>query len=696
MIAGLLLATLLPARLDPPQPFPAILTDAPEFSALAPGVEYGQYDLYTREGPIVVHALAVAPHAPNISLDSVLSADALTSNGETLSSMAHRTNAIGGINGDYFDIGNTNRPTNIVVHDGALIRTPRKRYALLVTSDGSAHIAEDAFHGNVTLGTHAVVLDAVNTLPPPDGGTAIVTPVFGNVPPQENLTLVHLVPTDGTPPFCTYRVTGIADSSQSSPAGYYLAIGINAYASTGVPDAGDTIAVNGDLAPFPLASVVAAVGGGPLLLDGGMPADDPDGPNGGEFAQRIPESGAAIAPDGTLFLLEVDGREPDRSVGVTRPEFTSLMRAVGAVRGMAFDGGGSSEMVARTATQTEAIVQGAPSDGRERRIADGLFIYDAAPPEPASQVLAAPSQIHAMPGARVPLRVAFGDRDDRVVSDDAAVELQVEPASLGTIDDGAFVASHAGSGAIVIRSGTFVREIPVEVDDDPARVAILPHDPSAPRGGSVDLRARAFDSAGYELALPAALPWRALNGTIDARGVLAAGGSNALVSLLLGDHLSNVTVVVGFHDVPLATDRARAMTVPRGAEAGVTERAPCDACTSLTYALGTDERAAYLILEQPLPSHSVAIAFDLYDNGGGGLLKVALRNAIDEEVLLPAGTLDRDGWRSVEIRLPSELAQPARLTALYVIGAHAGMQMRGTFAIRNLHAIAAGTADTRP
>ena len=48
----------------------------------------------------------------------MLAHDALTSSGETISSMAHRSGAIAGINADYFDIGNTNRPTNVVVHDG--------------------------------------------------------------------------------------------------------------------------------------------------------------------------------------------------------------------------------------------------------------------------------------------------------------------------------------------------------------------------------------------------------------------------------------------------------------------------------------------------------------------------------------------------------------------------------------------------
>jgi hypothetical protein len=490
-------------------------------------------------------------------------------------------------------------------------------------------------------------------------------------------------------------VLGVADNTASAPAGYYLAVGRAAYDPNAVPLPGTVVSVSGDLAPVPLAHLIAAIGGGPLLLDDGAPAIDPDGPNGAEFLLRFPSSGAALAPDGTLFLIEVDGREPDHSTGVTRAEFASLMRAFGAVRGMAFDGGGSSELVAETPAETQAVAQNRPSDGRERKIADGLFIYDTASPEPPSQIVAAPPMIHAMPAARVPLRVAFADRSDRVVNDAAPVDIEVEPETLGKVEAGAFVASQPGTGRIVIRSGSFAHEIPVEVTADPARVEILPRDPSAALNGTVTLHAQAFDAHGYALAMPASLPWRALHAAIDPSGTLQAGSSNALVSLLLGDHLANASVSVGYHDEPLHDLFPRVLTVPRDERASVTEHDPCATCTSLAYDLSSTERAAYLVLEAPLPPQTVAIGFDVFDDGSGALLKLALRNAIDEDVLLSVGPLDHPGWRTVNVRLPADLAQPARLTAIYVIGAHAGTNAQGTIAIRALHAVLAGTIDTR-
>jgi hypothetical protein len=692
MLLTLLLA-VLPGHLDPAPPFPRIAFDAPTIERIAPGVEYGEYDMVTDAGPIVVHAIAIDPHAPDIGLNSVLASDTLASGGETISSMARRTGAIAGINGDYFDIGNTNRPTNVVVRGNTLISTPTKRYALAIGSDGLPQITEMQFAGTLTLADRTDALDAINHLP--DGGTSLLTPAFGRVPPSNNLTLVGLVPTNGTPPFATYRVTGVLDNTTVQPAGYYLAIGLDAYARIGVPDIGETIAASGDLAPMSLAKLVAAIGGGPLILDAGVWVDDPDGPNGGEYAQRIPCSGAAVAPDGTLFLLEVDGRQPGFSVGVTRPEFAALMRAFGAVRGMAFDGGGSSELVARTPGDIDTTLVNSPSDGRERKVADGIFVYDSAPVGPPSQIVAEPLTVRAFAGAAVNVRFSAADAAEHVVTAPGPIDVRVAPAGLGTYRDGIFTAQATGSGTLVARSGALELRVPLRIYDQPARLVILPQDPSVAQGGRLTLQARAYDAQGYAIAVPAQLPWRATGAAIDSSGTLDAGTSDALVSLLLGDHLANAHVTVGFHDAPLAVTPSF-MSAPRGGDGNAVSSPDCPSCMQLQYALGPQERAAYLLTNVTLPQHSVAVAFDVLDDGNGEQLKLALRNAINEEVLLTVDTMDHAGWRSVVVHLPQELAQPARLVAIYVIARSAPASMQGSIEVKNLRAVVAGTKADRP
>ena len=83
----------------------------------------------------------------------------MISSGETVSSMSLRGDAVAGINGDYFDIGNTNQPLNLVVQDGRLVRTPSKRYALDVLRDGTVRFDTFAFSGTVHYGATRRALD---------------------------------------------------------------------------------------------------------------------------------------------------------------------------------------------------------------------------------------------------------------------------------------------------------------------------------------------------------------------------------------------------------------------------------------------------------------------------------------------------------------------------------------------------------
>ena len=170
-----------------------------------------------------------------------------------------------------------------------------------------------------------------------------------------------------------------------------------------------------------------------MILHGGTWYDDPDAPYREENARRVPVSGAAIAPDGRLFLIEVDGRQAELSIGLKRPEFSALMRSLGATEGLLFDGGGSSTMVVRRLGDSGAGVVNSPSDGKERPVADGLFVYSTAPVGPAVRLVARPGVVRAVPGAGVALRVAAVDAANNVAANGGAVQVSVAPASLGSV-----------------------------------------------------------------------------------------------------------------------------------------------------------------------------------------------------------------------------------------------------------------------
>jgi hypothetical protein len=212
----------LPETLAPPAPFPFVIAQSHETEFVAPGVRRGTYRLQTTDGPIVVTVVAVDPREPTVRFETVVANDRMVSSGETVSSMARRIGAVAGVNADYFDIGQTNQPLNIVVRDGALLRTPSKRIVLDVRSDRTIAFENVAFSGTVRYGATTLPVTTVNEWPP-QGGVGVLTPAYGAPKRNPDVTIVPLVAIDEAhlPSDLggTYRAAGPNASSRPTIAG---------------------------------------------------------------------------------------------------------------------------------------------------------------------------------------------------------------------------------------------------------------------------------------------------------------------------------------------------------------------------------------------------------------------------------------------------------------------------------------------
>jgi hypothetical protein len=90
--------------------------------------------------------------------------------------------------------------------------------------------------------------------------------------------------------------------------------------------------------PFDLNNVYNAVSGFLMLLENGQ--------NVGSDEARHPRTAAGVSRDGRyLYLLIIDGRQPDYSVGATTRETAEWMRQLGAHNALNLDGGGSTTLV---------------------------------------------------------------------------------------------------------------------------------------------------------------------------------------------------------------------------------------------------------------------------------------------------------------------------------------------------------------
>lgn len=349
--------------------------------ATAPGVAFGKYVARTDDGPLAVSLLDVNPADPTVRFDSVLADDKIFSGAERTSSMAQRTGAVAGIDGDYFDMGGTSAPQGLMVRGGVLLHSPNEmRETLAVHRDKS--ITFDLFHfgGTVTTARGRAPITMFNDWPP--GEVGLVTPDLGRLPASPNVTFVALSP---EAEHGRYRVDEVTPLTERRPASFGLAFGPLARAK--LPRPGETVQVEYAVTPS-IDDVVAAVASGPVLLKDGAWYEDPHAPAPGERDVRWPVVGVGKLPNGRLLWAAVDGRYYDISIGMTRPEFAALLERFGVRDAIALDSGGSVTMVARVPGEELATVRNHPSDsGGERWVANGLFIYSSAPASPLADLL---------------------------------------------------------------------------------------------------------------------------------------------------------------------------------------------------------------------------------------------------------------------------------------------------------------------
>jgi hypothetical protein len=120
----------------------------------------------------------------------------------------------------------------------------------------------------------------------------------------------------------------------------------------------------------------AALSGGPILVrEGKRQKIRAAADNAYEFSsmlERHPRSAIGWNQD-SYFLVEVDGRQQDLSVGMTLDELSTFLVKLGCQEAMNLDGGGSSTL------WYDGEVRNNPCDGYERTIANSLMVLRKEP-----------------------------------------------------------------------------------------------------------------------------------------------------------------------------------------------------------------------------------------------------------------------------------------------------------------------------
>jgi hypothetical protein len=310
-----------------------------QVAELAKGVILSSQVLRTARGPDLINQLDIDLTSPTVHLGVIEAYNRLISPDEVLSSMAKRSGAIAGVNGDYFEIHGPGRPIGMLEIDGQLLQSPVSYPVLGITTTGAVTIGTPSFSGSVNNGSASHPLTSVNIYGDATrDGLVLITPALGGAISVAGDTVALLQPQNGG----YYTVQSVSSNTRSLPAlsAQYALIG-GGPAKTWLAanlHPGNQIHVSENVvSDAPLAQ---AIGGGPIIVRNGAIYHDPHPPASAEIGKLEPATTVGVTRDGRHVILVVfDGRGagPTKSVGLTYADVASYMLAHGAYNAMLFD-----------------------------------------------------------------------------------------------------------------------------------------------------------------------------------------------------------------------------------------------------------------------------------------------------------------------------------------------------------------------
>ena len=357
---------------------------------LFPGVTYETGVQFTPHGPVAIHVVRGPRPVGLYRLRPVLSNESVVRR-ETVSAMQRRlaTQAtVVGVNGDLFRWAD-GKPSGILLRDGVLVSPPNgERSSAGITLDGTLDVRRVKFFGTWRGAGQRRALNDFNEAPGPNG-ISLFTSDWGAAAPRiSGATAVVLSPFAASTPNADLSAP-VVSLSQNGPVAIapgtavLVARGNAAVKLQAEAPVGTTVTLRLILQPN-WETVSDAIGGGPVLVRNGNPVYRANEAfTTSLLAPRHPRTAVGQLADGRILLVAVDGRQSGYSVGMTTFEMAQTLVRLGAVRGMALDGGGSTTLA------FDGTVLNRPSDPKERPISTALmlFYYGIYTPPPGESVV---------------------------------------------------------------------------------------------------------------------------------------------------------------------------------------------------------------------------------------------------------------------------------------------------------------------
>ncbi|MBB5955849.1 hypothetical protein FHS29_002430 [Saccharothrix tamanrassetensis] len=689
------------SAVDPARRIETVRTTRP----VAPGVSLSSFDWYEPgdaggwvRGDALTVDLTAGTKVDYLHPGHVTSA-------EPLSVQANRDRAVAAVNGDFFDINNSNAPEGVGIRNGTTVKSPAAghRRAVGIDAAGIGRVMDVLFDGRVTRADGGTIpLAQLNSASIGAGAVGVFNPLWGSysraraVRDATQVTEV-VVRND----IVTELRTGAGDDP--IPADGYLLVGREAGADALaglVP--GQRVTVDYTAKAGDGSTPKAAIGGNQLLLEDGVVVA-PEEP-------LHPRTAVGFSADGKkMFLLTVDGRQAPFLLGLNLRDVASMLKEMGAHNALNVDGGGSSTMLARTPGTDAVAVENTPSDGGERPVPNGLALYapegsgnltgfwtrTAIDPRraPGADTVAGGRPERVFPGLTRRL-VADGYDETYGPARDKAHLWQSSRPHVGWVADGVFRGLAKGTTKAIARRGNVTGEVELTVLGPLTRLSATSNRLSLAEIGSTGaIGVVGHDAEGSTAPIePDDIGLDYDRSVVD----IAAGDHGALrvkalragattVTARVGSSVVRVPVTVGLEEKLVAGfDDGGSWTFGSARGSGsvtpVAEgRTGAGLKLSYDFSQSTGTRTAYAIPPKPIvvEGQPLTLGAWVYGHGRGEWTAFTVTDNAGLTRSLYGPYITWTGWRHLEVPVPAELEFPLRVNRFYTIETKADRQYTG-------------------
>ncbi|MDW7660144.1 MAG: phosphodiester glycosidase family protein, partial [Bacillota bacterium] len=468
LIASTVLAGLLVLSSTSFAAYDPIYRQESAISTYADGVTHQNIRTFTNEGWINLNVMRI-DLTKNVSLTALT--DEYLTNRDTLTNIVKKNdlggNIVAAINTDFFGASTLGN----VANNGKLISTSvgiDEFASFNVATSGMPFVAYINSPNNaITNGTSTFTLDYINKPYLTENRLILFDHNWSKQSYGGSIEadVVEMYVKDGY--IHEIRTNG-APFELSENAYVIAAVGTRKAEITQKLRVGDAITVNYDV-NFRFMDL--SVGGGAQLVKDGKVVT--------EFSQNIngkhPRTGLGISKDRKeVILVTVDGRTNSYR-GVTQTELANILISLGAYEGINFDGGGSTQMVAKSPWTTQLSTLNYPSEQSERRIFTALGVEKILVEAPElNHIQIEMKQTNIFENTTVPVTVSAIDTNYNAMSiDPSAVKWSVSGIE-GVFENGNFIAKSSGKGIITAEYFGKTATKQISVNRDAVKLLVSP------------------------------------------------------------------------------------------------------------------------------------------------------------------------------------------------------------------------------